>query len=256
MFEGFISPKDNFTAILALVLKKEKIIRVKVGILENGAVVWVGLSNLMSIGIKYIKQKRGSLIVMTTKVYIDNRGCLGCCTKATPVITVDELSKGLKIQAWTMKKGSISEDFWSTSTCEMNTSAIQSQISVSSINTSNQTLEAHCGLGSTSNPPEFVNHVFLQFLAMGTRVIGMFPLRLGCGQILIGFLVIALALALTHIVRPDRTLALVPVQTEETCFSSISLYASELIELKPTNRKLLEVKKAFGDNPSAMEICF
>ncbi|KAF9613486.1 hypothetical protein IFM89_008333 [Coptis chinensis] len=87
-----------------------------------------------------------------------NRGCLGCCTKATPIIAVDEPSKGLKIQGRTVKKPSISEDFWSTSTCEMDTSAIQSQRSVSSISTSNQTLEAHCGLGSTSSPTEFVNH--------------------------------------------------------------------------------------------------
>ncbi|OVA07794.1 protein of unknown function DUF4050 [Macleaya cordata] len=90
-----------------------------------------------------------------------SRGCLGCCTKPTPIIAVDEPSKGLRIQGRTVKKPSISEDFWSTSTYEMDNSAIQSQRSVSSISTSNQTLDSQSGVGSTSNPPEFVNHGLL-----------------------------------------------------------------------------------------------
>ncbi|PIA56991.1 hypothetical protein AQUCO_00600006v1 [Aquilegia coerulea] len=86
-------------------------------------------------------------------------GCLGCCNKATPIIAVDEPSKGLKIQGRLVKKPSISEDFWSTSTCEMENSALQSQRSVSSISTSNQTLEVQSGASTSS--PEFVNHGFL-----------------------------------------------------------------------------------------------
>ena len=50
------------------------------------------------------------------------------------------------------------EDFWSTSTGEMDNSAVQSQGSISSISTSNQTFDPHSNAGSTSNPPEFVNH--------------------------------------------------------------------------------------------------
>ncbi|KAK6945108.1 protein of unknown function DUF4050, partial [Dillenia turbinata] len=84
------------------------------------------------------------------------KGCLGCCTKPTPIIAVDEPSKGLKIQGRSVKKASISEDFWSSSTYEMENSAIQSQRSVSSISTSNLPLNQHGG--STSNHPEFVNH--------------------------------------------------------------------------------------------------
>ncbi|KAK6941663.1 protein of unknown function DUF4050, partial [Dillenia turbinata] len=75
-----------------------------------------------------------------------SRGCLGCCTKPTPIIAVDEPSKGLKIQGRSVKKASISEDFWSSSTYEMDNSAIQSQRSVSSISTSNQPLNQHGGL--------------------------------------------------------------------------------------------------------------
>ncbi|XP_058113312.1 uncharacterized protein LOC131256424 isoform X2 [Magnolia sinica] len=88
-------------------------------------------------------------------------GCLGCCTKPTPIIAVDEPSKGLKIQGRTVKKSSLSEDFWSTSTYEMENSGVQSQRSVSSISTSNQTHDPHSVGGSTSNPPEFVNHGLL-----------------------------------------------------------------------------------------------
>uniref|UniRef100_A0A5B7A604 Gag1-like clamp domain-containing protein n=1 Tax=Davidia involucrata TaxID=16924 RepID=A0A5B7A604_DAVIN len=87
--------------------------------------------------------------------------CLGRCAKPSPIIAVDEPSKGLRIQGRTVKKPSVSEDFWSTSTCEMDNSAVQSQRSISSISISNQSL-SHCsGTGSTSNPSEFINHGLL-----------------------------------------------------------------------------------------------
>nr|XP_029117294.1 uncharacterized protein LOC105033975 isoform X4 [Elaeis guineensis] len=89
-----------------------------------------------------------------------SRGCLGCCSKPTPIIAVDEPSKGLKIQGRTIKKTSVSEDFWSTSTHEMENSGVQSQRSISSISTSMQNLDHH-GAASTSNPSEFVNHGLL-----------------------------------------------------------------------------------------------
>ncbi|KAJ9688655.1 hypothetical protein PVL29_014353 [Vitis rotundifolia] len=90
-----------------------------------------------------------------------SRGCLGCCTKPTPIIAVDEPSKGLRIQGRTVKKPSISEDFWSTSTCEIDNSTVQSQRSISSISTSNQSLTQYSGIGSTSNNSEFINHGLL-----------------------------------------------------------------------------------------------
>ncbi|KAI3950180.1 hypothetical protein MKW92_044494, partial [Papaver armeniacum] len=85
--------------------------------------------------------------------------CLGCCTKPAPTIVLDDPSKGLRIQGRTVKKPSILEDFWSTSTCEMDNSAIQSQHSVSSISTSNQTLDSQSGAGKDKQPTEIVNHV-------------------------------------------------------------------------------------------------
>ncbi|XP_021672561.1 uncharacterized protein LOC110659025 isoform X3 [Hevea brasiliensis] len=85
-------------------------------------------------------------------------GCLGCYKKPTLITSVDEPSKGSKIQGQTVKKPSISEDFWTTSTCDMDNSAVQSQGSMSSISTINQIHDPHGGSSSTNAPSEFVNH--------------------------------------------------------------------------------------------------
>ncbi|KAM5547919.1 hypothetical protein ABKV19_002071 [Rosa sericea] len=84
-------------------------------------------------------------------------GCFGCCTKPTPIIAVDEPSKGLKIQGRSVKKPGISDDFWSSSTYDLDNSAVQSQRSISSISTLHQTLLHGSGAGSTSSQPDFVN---------------------------------------------------------------------------------------------------
>ncbi|CDP10417.1 unnamed protein product [Coffea canephora] len=86
------------------------------------------------------------------------RGCFGCCTKSQPIIAVDEPSKGLRIQGRLVKKPSISEDFWSTSTCDLENSMVQSQRSMSSISISNQSLSQQGGTGNSINHSEFVNH--------------------------------------------------------------------------------------------------
>lgn len=77
---------------------------------------------------------------------------------------MDEPSKGLIIEGETVKKTGMSDDFWSTSTYDLDNSALQSQRSLSSLSISNQSLT-----GSTSNNSEFVNHGksnFLGFLAI------------------------------------------------------------------------------------------
>jgi len=86
-----------------------------------------------------------------------SRGCLGCYTNPELIIAVDEPSKGLKIQGQSVKKPSVSEDFWSTSTCEMDNSAVQSRRSISS----NPVLDLQGCPGSVSNPSEFINHGLL-----------------------------------------------------------------------------------------------
>lgn len=102
-----------------------------------------------------------------------SRGCFGCCTKTAPVIAVDEPSKGLKIQGRTVKKHSILEDFWSTSTCDMDNSAIQSQRSMSSISTSNQTVNHTSGIGGMGNNyEEFINHGLLLWNQTRLRWVG------------------------------------------------------------------------------------
>ncbi|CAH2044410.1 unnamed protein product, partial [Thlaspi arvense] len=82
------------------------------------------------------------------------RGCFGCCNKPPLIVAVDEPSKGLRIQGRLVKKPSVSDDFWSTSTCEMDNSTMQSQRSMSSISFTNNTATS----ASTSNPTEFVNN--------------------------------------------------------------------------------------------------
>ncbi|XP_007011866.2 PREDICTED: uncharacterized protein LOC18587796 isoform X2 [Theobroma cacao] len=85
-------------------------------------------------------------------------GCFGCFTKPTLIVAVDDPSKGLTIQGRKVKKSSLSEDFPSSSACEMEYSAAQSQGSVSSTSLSNQPPDPS---GSTSYPSEFVNHGLL-----------------------------------------------------------------------------------------------
>ncbi|KAG5226111.1 DUF4050 domain-containing protein [Salix suchowensis] len=86
-------------------------------------------------------------------------GCFGCCTKPTPVTAVDEPSKGLRIQGRAVTKPSISNDFWSSSTCDLDYSTVQSQRSISSIRVSNH--NPGCSTGGMSSNYEFVNHGLL-----------------------------------------------------------------------------------------------
>ncbi|KAF5456730.1 hypothetical protein F2P56_026178 [Juglans regia] len=87
-------------------------------------------------------------------------GCLGSYPEPKLIVTVDEPAKG-RNQGRSLKKSSVSEDFWSTSTCEMDISAIHSLRNISSISMPNQCLDPQgCG-GSMSNPSEFINHGLL-----------------------------------------------------------------------------------------------
>ncbi|KAK8608552.1 hypothetical protein V6N13_023973 [Hibiscus sabdariffa] len=85
----------------------------------------------------------------------------GCYERPTFNPLVNESSKGLKVQGQTGKKASISENFWTTSTCDMDNSAAQSQGSISSISTSNQTLDPNGSVAAANAPAEFVNHGLL-----------------------------------------------------------------------------------------------
>ncbi|RWR83098.1 hypothetical protein CKAN_01184100 [Cinnamomum micranthum f. kanehirae] len=60
--------------------------------------------------------------------------------------------KGPKIQGRSAKNPSLSYNFWSIVTFEMDNSAVQSQRSISSNSRPNQTYDSHSGGRSTSNP--------------------------------------------------------------------------------------------------------
>ncbi|KAJ6816616.1 uncharacterized protein M6B38_414940 [Iris pallida] len=110
---------------------------------------------------RVVLTRSASVSSLIRQLFVCIGGCLGCCTKPTPVTAVDEPSKGLRIQGRTVRKPSASEDFWSTSTYEMENSGVQSQRSVSSISTSTQIIDHHGAAGSSGNPHEFVNHGLL-----------------------------------------------------------------------------------------------
>ncbi|KAL9377176.1 hypothetical protein Peur_031296 [Populus x canadensis] len=97
-------------------------------------------------------------------------GCFGCCTKPTPIIAVDEPSKGLRIQGRAVNKPSISNEFWSSSTCDLDNSTVQSQRSISSISVSNHNLGSSTGSMSSNN--EFVNHGLLLWQQRRLRWVG------------------------------------------------------------------------------------
>ncbi|KAG5537558.1 hypothetical protein RHGRI_024872 [Rhododendron griersonianum] len=84
-------------------------------------------------------------------------GCLGSHSKPKPVTSIDEPLKGPKLQGQKVSKPSISEDFWTTSACDMDNSAVQSRGSISSISTSNLIMDTH-GSSSGNTSSEFVNH--------------------------------------------------------------------------------------------------
>ncbi|XP_019153769.1 PREDICTED: uncharacterized protein LOC109150330 [Ipomoea nil] len=99
-------------------------------------------------------------------------GCFGCCTKPPTVISVEDRSKGLKIQGQQVRKKSLREDFWSSSACEMDNSAFPSHRSASSISTSNHAFDPICNAGTTNNHSEFVNNGFIVWNQIRQQWIG------------------------------------------------------------------------------------
>ncbi|KAK9058900.1 hypothetical protein SSX86_023745 [Deinandra increscens subsp. villosa] len=88
---------------------------------------------------------------------LQNRGCLGC--PKVPFMTNVKKPTGIAEKDSITNKASVVQDFWSSSTYEMDNSAAQSQLSASSVSMSNPNLDGHCSSGS--NPPEFVNRGLL-----------------------------------------------------------------------------------------------
>ncbi|GAY54578.1 hypothetical protein CUMW_157780 [Citrus unshiu] len=85
----------------------------------------------------------------------DSSGCLGCFIRPPVNTSASNLSKELGVPGRSAGKRSISEDFWTTSTCDMDNSAVQSQGSISSLGTNNLIPDTNGGSGSASAPSEF-----------------------------------------------------------------------------------------------------
>ncbi|XWS27010.1 hypothetical protein CRYUN_Cryun26dG0079300 [Craigia yunnanensis] len=132
---------------------------------NNFISTWIG-DLLAFMGTKSRVNRRESHVVEKkgSSVKLNSSGCFGCCAKPTPIIAVDEPSKGLRIQGRIVRKPSISDDFWSTSTYDLENSAVQSQRSVSSISVTNPTLSQCSSTGGVANPTDFVNQGKFYFL--------------------------------------------------------------------------------------------
>ncbi|MED6143594.1 hypothetical protein PIB30_007539 [Stylosanthes scabra] len=91
--------------------------------------------------------------------------CLGRHKNPTLINSVDVPPKGLTKQSKAGKKPSTSEDFWTTSTYDMDNSAVQSQGSISSTSVTNQAADP-------GNPAEFVNHGLILWNQTRQRWVG------------------------------------------------------------------------------------
>ncbi|KNA19325.1 hypothetical protein SOVF_062580 isoform C [Spinacia oleracea] len=85
-------------------------------------------------------------------------GCLACGIKPESIASLDERPKRSISQGQTGRIPSISRDYWTTSLCDMDNSAMQSQGSLSSITASFQAPDTPAGISSSNPPSEFVNH--------------------------------------------------------------------------------------------------
>ncbi|GMI81486.1 hypothetical protein like AT5G25360 [Hibiscus trionum] len=98
-------------------------------------------------------QSSGYLPTWISALFACMGGCFGCFMKPSPITAVDDPSQGPSVQGQKVKRSSLSDDFWSTSACEMEQNGVQSQRRMSSNNRSNLDPSS-----STSQPSEFVNH--------------------------------------------------------------------------------------------------
>ncbi|CAA2996959.1 Hypothetical predicted protein [Olea europaea subsp. europaea] len=99
----------------------------------------------------------GSIAAWIFRIIACMGGCIGCCTKPKLISARNEPLQGPKHHTLTASKPNISEDFWTTSACEMDNSAVQSFGSISPISSSTQIYDA----SSSNNPSEYINHGLL-----------------------------------------------------------------------------------------------
>ncbi|XAR67774.1 hypothetical protein NMG60_11002669 [Bertholletia excelsa] len=101
----------------------------------------------------------GSIAVCIVHIVACMGGCLGSHSKPEPIASINGPLKRSSLRCQGLKPG-VSEDYWTTSTYEMDNSLLQSRGSISSISTSTLTTDPHC-CNSGSVPSEFINHGLL-----------------------------------------------------------------------------------------------
>ncbi|KAI3512332.1 hypothetical protein L1887_19647 [Cichorium endivia] len=91
------------------------------------------------------------------QIFVFMGGCLGC--PKVPFMSNDKKPTTNLKKDTTTNKPNLVQDFWSSSTYEMDNSAAQSQLSASSLSMSNPNHDSNSASGT--NPPEFVNRGLL-----------------------------------------------------------------------------------------------
>ncbi|XP_057537857.1 uncharacterized protein LOC130815411 isoform X1 [Amaranthus tricolor] len=97
--------------------------------------------------------------------------CLGRCTKPKRVPSVED-NKGLHCQEQMVEKQSLSDDFWGTSTGDLDNPFGLSQRSISSLSTSNVSFHSDLGSASFNSHNDFVNHGLLLWTQLRLQWIG------------------------------------------------------------------------------------
>lgn len=99
--------------------------------------------------------------------------CFGGCAKPTRAPTLDDYPpKGLRSQGQVVEKNSLSDDFWGTSTGDIDNPIGLSQRSISSLSTSNVSFHSDLGSTSMNTHNDFVNHGLLLWTQLRLQWIG------------------------------------------------------------------------------------
>ena len=99
------------------------------------------------------------LVHIHDSVLRQSSSCLGRCAKPKHVPYVEEQQpKGLRCEGQVVEKHSVSDDFWGTSTGDIDYPIGLSQRSISSHSTSNVSFHSDIGSANMNSHNDFANH--------------------------------------------------------------------------------------------------